>query len=161
MLNSMIKCPCNLEIYANCCEPYHTGKSLPQTPAALMRSRYSAYALANIEYIKQTMTGKPLKEFNEKEAKAWATSVTWQGLEVKEEKIINSNLGYVEFIAQFSTANKLQTLHEVSEFHRIEGRWFYVGGTYPKPKKKILQPISRNGPCPCGSEKKYKNCHGK
>ena len=26
---------------------------------------------------------------------------------------------------------------------------------------KIDEPISRNAPCPCGSGKKYKHCHGK
>ena len=34
------------------------------------------------------------------------------------------------------------------------------GSTKPKPVKK-KQDIGRNDPCPCGSGKKYKNCHGK
>ncbi|HLI52061.1 MAG TPA: preprotein translocase subunit SecA [Thermomicrobiaceae bacterium] len=28
------------------------------------------------------------------------------------------------------------------------------------PKKRVSQKIGRNDPCPCGSGKKYKNCHG-
>jgi preprotein translocase subunit SecA len=32
----------------------------------------------------------------------------------------------------------------------------------PKPEPVVAQPhIGRNDPCPCGSGKKYKNCHGK
>ncbi|MGE6204075.1 preprotein translocase subunit SecA [Guptibacillus hwajinpoensis] len=34
------------------------------------------------------------------------------------------------------------------------------GSSKPKPVKK-KQDIGRNDPCPCGSGKKYKNCHGK
>ena len=31
----------------------------------------------------------------------------------------------------------------------------------PSAKFSVEQPISRNAPCPCGSGKKYKHCHGK
>ncbi|WP_424150008.1 SEC-C metal-binding domain-containing protein, partial [Selenomonas noxia] len=30
-----------------------------------------------------------------------------------------------------------------------------------KPKKEDGKKVGRNDPCPCGSGKKYKNCHGK
>jgi preprotein translocase subunit SecA len=26
---------------------------------------------------------------------------------------------------------------------------------------KVIEKVGRNDPCPCGSGKKYKNCHGK
>ena len=29
-----------------------------------------------------------------------------------------------------------------------------------RPKKRPAQKVGRNDPCPCGSGKKYKNCHG-
>jgi preprotein translocase subunit SecA len=32
----------------------------------------------------------------------------------------------------------------------------------PKPQPVVAQPhVGRNDPCPCGSGKKYKNCHGR
>ncbi len=35
------------------------------------------------------------------------------------------------------------------------------GGDGPKaPKKREMGKVGRNDPCPCGSGKKYKNCHG-
>jgi SEC-C motif domain protein len=47
-------CPCCSELdYSDCCKPYHTGTAAP-TALALMRSRYSAYALGLIDYIIQT-----------------------------------------------------------------------------------------------------------
>jgi preprotein translocase subunit SecA len=37
-----------------------------------------------------------------------------------------------------------------------------AGGEKPKPIiKKASEKVGRNDPCPCGSGKKYKNCHGK
>ena len=37
-----------------------------------------------------------------------------------------------------------------------------AGGEKPKPiVKKASEKVGRNDPCPCGSGKKYKNCHGK
>jgi len=37
----------------------------------------------------------------------------------------------------------------------------FVNNTYLTPFKKEQPDIGRNAPCPCGSGKKYKNCHGK
>jgi preprotein translocase subunit SecA len=35
------------------------------------------------------------------------------------------------------------------------------GDDTPKqPKKREITKVGRNNPCPCGSGKKYKNCHG-
>jgi hypothetical protein len=33
-----------------------------------------------------------------------------------------------------------------------------IGGNYPRPPDK---PLGRNSPCWCGSEQKYKRCHGR
>ena len=31
---------------------------------------------------------------------------------------------------------------------------------YPMPDGDVMAPASRNAPCPCGSGRKYKHCHG-
>ena len=31
----------------------------------------------------------------------------------------------------------------------------------PQPFQRHMQKVGRNDPCPCGSGKKYKHCHGK
>ena len=31
---------------------------------------------------------------------------------------------------------------------------------YPTPDGEVIAPASRNAPCPCGSGRKYKHCHG-
>ena len=35
------------------------------------------------------------------------------------------------------------------------------GETAPSAPKKVVPKVGRNDPCPCGSGKKYKNCHGR
>ncbi|MFC3909114.1 YchJ family protein [Legionella dresdenensis] len=153
----MTVCPCNSTLdYLACCGLYHRQQGIAPTPEALMRSRYSAYSMANIEYIKQTMSGKPLQGFNDVEAARWASSVVWLGLEVVQAYQDNDTTGRVEFIARYLENDTVKSIHEVSDFQGINGRWYYVGGAHvQEPSMKI----ARNMPCPCGSMKKFKNCH--
>ena len=50
-----MRCPCRkkreTETYAECCEPYHMGQKAAPTAEALMRSRYSAFALKDATYL--------------------------------------------------------------------------------------------------------------
>ena len=136
---------------------YLVGKAIPKTPEALMRSRYTAYSTANIDYIKKTMQGKPLVGFNEAEAKRWAMSVQWMGLTVIEthQDDVDENTGFVEFIVRYLDKGGIKTIHEISRFQYINGCWFYVDGE--QPTKPSYKQTSRNALCPCGSQKKFKN----
>ena len=40
--------------YETCCEPLHRRKQLANTAEQLMRSRYSAFALAEVDYLMAT-----------------------------------------------------------------------------------------------------------
>lgn len=45
-------CPCGAGTdYAACCGPLHRGEALAQTAEQLMRSRYSAFAVGDAEYL--------------------------------------------------------------------------------------------------------------
>ncbi len=145
-------CPCSSgKNFADCCEPFIRGDSLPETPEKLMRSRYTAYSLANMDYIARTMQGVPLENFDKENAEKWAKSVEWQKL-----KVLNASVepphGFVEFMVYYSDNGKNQILHEKSEFLLVNDRWYYVDGETPK--------IGRNDLCPCGSQKKFKKCCG-
>lgn len=156
----MVQCPCDSQKdYASCCEPYLRGKQNPATPEALMRSRYTAYTMANIDYIKQTMRGRALVGFQDMDATRWAKRVRWIRLNVVNSAIENSKTGYVEFEASFVDGSRLKSIHEKSEFICEEGRWYYVDGTH-LPTSQSAQMVSRNMTCPCGSQRKFKNCHG-
>jgi SEC-C motif domain protein len=155
----MSLCPCGTEkMYQVCCEPYITHQKIPASPEALMRSRYTAYTLADVAYIKQTMQGHALFGFDEASAARWAKRVAWLDLHVINTPTPSDITGHVEFRARFIEDGCLHTLHEVSEFLHEAGRWFYVDGEQvPKAPEKL----ARNSMCPCKSGKKYKQCHGK
>ncbi|MHC9511048.1 YchJ family protein [Kangiella sp. M94] len=153
-------CPChikektNLLAYGDCCEPFHLGKTLPESPEQLMRSRYSAYFLGLGQYIFDThhrgYRGNASVEDFEQSAK----STHWCGLEVVRAEQ-EGDSGVVEFKAYFLDKDKLHCLHEASNFVREDGRWLYTDGEF-KPKQVVK--VSRNDPCPCGSGKKAKKC---
>lgn len=152
-------CPCgSLYPYVQCCSTYLNEQATPATPEALMRSRYTAYSQANITYIQKTMQGKAAVGFDAESAKHWASSVHWLGLKVLKATPhpTERSIGYVEFQAKYLNKDTLHTMHEISEFQNVDGVWFYVDGQQiPIPKQRI----GRNAPCPCGSERKFKNCH--
>jgi SEC-C motif-containing protein len=158
----MALCPCGSSIdFDQCCARFITAAELPQTPEQLMRSRYTAYTQANIDYIVKTMKAPANIDFDPVEAKSWAKDVKWLGLEVANTSQ-NGNEGTVEFIAQYSHAQKKYVLHEISEFRCEDKQWYYIDGNGPqsKPIVHITKKIARNDPCSCGSKKKYKKCCG-
>lgn len=148
-----MQCPCQSQKpYAQCCEPFILGNARPQTPEELMRSRYTAYTQANIDYIADTMRGQAAQGLDFEATKQWALKVKWLGLEVINAPKAQAARGFVEFIVHYEEDGAVRKMHEVSEFARIGGgtRWYYINGKQPT--------IERNAQCPCGSGKKYKKC---
>lgn len=94
-----------------------------------MRSRFSAYALGGYgEYLLSTWF--PATAGGLTAAQLSARSVDWQRLEVIARSQ-RGNEGMVEFRAwyrQLPGGEGLAVMHEISEFKRVGGRWFYVGG---------------------------------
>lgn len=149
----MPKCPCQSgKDFAQCCQPYLSGASVPRTPEALMRSRYCAYTQADVDYIARTMQGKAARGFVKNDAKQWAQAVTWLGLNViNHYQGSTAEQGFVEFAARFKNDHGVHFAHEISEFSYHDGQWFYIDGEQQKPP-------SRNSACLCGSGKKLKRC---
>ena len=158
-------CPCaSGKTYGQCCGPFIAGTAQPPTAEALMRSRYTAYAVNDVDYVQRTDDPASREKFDRAAAEAWATKSEWLGLEVVETIAggVDDQQGVVEFIARFALAGKAQAHRERSTFRRHEGRWCYVDGVTPaqKPFVKATTEPGRNDPCHCGSGKKFKKCHG-
>lgn len=126
----MTRCPCDSGLaFDSCCEPYILGHAIAPTPEALMRSRYSAYTLANVNYIKATMRDNALQYFNISDAQHWAERIQWRGLSILNAPDPDPpHTGFVEFIARYKDNGRAQRIHEVSEFKRFDGHWYYVDG---------------------------------
>jgi SEC-C motif-containing protein len=125
-------CPCaSQKLFSVCCGPFLNGAEIPSHPEQLMRSRYTAYFLTDLKYIQKTMQGKALLNFNLKEALVHAKQCRWISLNVLNSSVEdNKKVGTVEFMAEYRSYGKITTMHEKSEFHFIEGKWFYVSGVF-------------------------------
>ncbi|MFT3709960.1 MAG: YchJ family metal-binding protein [Archangium sp.] len=144
-----MKCPCGAGEYETCCGPRHDGSKPAETAEALMRSRYSAFARADVAYLQKTQS-KPADETWE-QTRQWATSVAWVGLTIHE-----ALENVVEFTAQYLEGGEVTALRERSSFtQNAEGRWIYDSGKPTVTRTKV----ERNQPCPCGSGRKFKQCH--
>ncbi len=121
------------ESYQACCQPYHQG-GLPPTPEALMRSRYSAYAMGNVRYIIDTT--HPASPYYQKNKSAWTKSLktytdktTFIGLQVQDAHIEqDGKTGFVTFTAILLQDGKNASFTEKSRFLLVNQRWLYVDG---------------------------------
>lgn len=167
----MSVCPCrsmdqNKLKYEECCGPFVEGKKKATTAVALMRSRYSAYAVKNITYVEKTQVTEEKDNFDKEEALKWADSSEWLGLEIAKtaKGEANDNTGTVEFIAHYKDKASGTELrhHETALFQKKDGEWKFREGQIhgAAPVRRLEPKIGRNDPCSCGSGKKYKKCCG-
>ena len=128
---NMTDCPCGSKKSVDvCCQKFISGNALPDTPEELMRSRYTAYTLCDINYIEKTMLAPANNQFDAEATKQWSQQVNWLKLEVLNSSI-QEDKGTVEFCAHFMFENKKHLMHEISEFIKKDGKWYYVNGIAP------------------------------
>jgi SEC-C motif-containing protein len=109
-----------------CCNLYICGIQQAPTALELMRSRYSAYATHQADYLLATTHISERKQYSREEILHWATANTWKKLE-----IISATENTVEFKAYFIDANNVNQVHyEFSTFKQENGSWFYVDGKF-------------------------------
>ena len=155
-------CPCDSgQDYQACCGRFHSRSDQPLTAEALMRSRYAAYALRKIDYLVATHDPERRSEFDPLSAGKWAADADWKRLDILSTRAGGAadETGKVEFTAWYEMQGELTCHHEISDFRRLDGSWVYVDGT-GKPPEQVMADYGRNEPCPCGSGKKFKKCHG-
>ena len=141
-------CLCGNETeFSKCCEPLISKKQKAKTPEALMRSRYSAYVLANGPYLVYSCAKENRYADDIALIEEFSNSVEWLKLDVLEA-VENQ----VEFKAYYKDTEGIKILHERSNFIQEDGEWKYSDGELFNTK------VERNESCPCGSGKKYKKC---
>ncbi|WP_299436268.1 YchJ family metal-binding protein [uncultured Aquimarina sp.] len=126
----MSKCYCGRQkAYDLCCGSIHKDSTIAFTAEDLMRSRYSAFVLANGDYLMKShhSSTRPLKE--KKSIVKWAKSVKWVKLEVLHttKGSISDEDGAVEFKAFYFENGTLEVIHENSAFVKENGSWVYLG----------------------------------
>ena len=132
----MILCPClSGKEYDTCCGAIISGRQTAPTAEALMRSRYSAFVKSEISHLKDSLHPDSRSDFDPVSTKDWADNSEWLGL-----KIINTSgggendqEGTVEFLTLFRIENVAYEHHELGEFKRLNGIWYYVDGKVITP----------------------------
>ena len=158
-------CPCGSNIaYDECCRPLIQGERQAETAEQLMRSRYSAYVMKEIGYLRGSLHPDHRSDFNEKSTRAWAENADWHKLDILKTAGggPEDTEGKVEFMAVFTEKGALKEHHELSTFRKEAGTWYLVSGETLPPKQVVraTPKTGRNEPCPCGSGKKFKKCCG-
>ena len=152
----MTSCPCGSgRGYDDCCGPVLAGGA-PASPEALMRSRYTAFTRADLDYLETTLAPEAKEDYDRAETEAWVKEAKWDGLEIRA-----AEGDQVEFVARYKMRGKIFAHHELASFRQNEGRWVYVDGVMnPRPAQRSVEKVGRNDPCTCGSGKKFKKCCG-
>lgn len=159
-MNSNEPCPCNSgSHHSSCCGPLISGRGIAITAEALMRSRYTAYVVKNVDYLLKTWhpSTKP-SNIN------LGTIPEWHGLHIVSTGAGDEAdiYGTVEFKATSLSDGKILLLHEKSRFVKEHNQWLYVDGDIKddiSPDAGV-EKVGRNEPCSCGSGKKFKKCCG-
>ncbi|MDO6595955.1 YchJ family metal-binding protein [Oceanihabitans sp. 2_MG-2023] len=125
-----MKCYCgNNKTYQACCEVFHLNQGKTETAEQLMRSRYSAFVLANGDYLMQShhVSTRPTAE--KKAIVTWAKSVEWIKLEIQEtiKGLLDDTEGTVIFNAYFYENGNVEVIHEKSAFIKEKNKWYYLG----------------------------------
>lgn len=126
-------CPCGSGIgYPNCCGRFIDEGELPGTPAEFMCSRYTAYAVGEVDYVIGT-TDSEGSAWHPDEA-AWREDIRefgrrcdFLGVSVLSEEV-DGDVATVRFRAQLRRGREDASFEETSRFVRRDGRWLYSSG---------------------------------
>ncbi len=157
-------CPCGSgKPYGDCCEPIITGSRPARTAEQLMRARYSAHVVAQMDFVFESTHPAHRKGYDHQGAREWAEKSEWLGLEIISIQAggEDDETGEVEFIARYHDKSGNHDHHERAMFKRKDGIWLFTDGVRVRPRPITVEKIGRNDPCKCGSGLKYKKCCGK
>ncbi|WP_311932143.1 YchJ family metal-binding protein [Microbispora sp. H11081] len=116
-------CPCGRQaVYGECCGRYHAGRVAP-TAEALMRSRFSAFAIEDEAYLLRTWhpSTRPVRVDFER-------GMRWTGLEIEEVtggSPVHTD-GTVTFRARYAYRGQPGEMRERSRFVRHANAWVYL-----------------------------------
>lgn len=126
-------CPCqppsNTSLsYEECCGKYHKSGCHAPTAEALMRSRYTAYAMGNAQYLFRTWHASTRPSLQSLKASEPQTLIALKILSTQEGGI-NDKKGMVEFISSRFSASlmgEIEQHKEKSLFSRVKNHWVYI-----------------------------------
>ena len=111
--------------YEICCEPLHNGQRVASSPHALMRSRFSAFALQKAQYIHDTYAQEEREHHSVESIRRSLMGRIWTRLEITNSFVESPTLGWVDFVAYCTVMGKEYALREKSAFRKEKEGWCY------------------------------------
>ncbi len=144
-------CPCGSGLdYSLCCQPYLRGERVAERASQLMRSRYTAFVVHDVDWlIASWHTSCQAAQMRESITAGFANT-HWLGLTIFDESPEKDGESFVSFVARYEENGVPGAIIERSRFLKEQGQWYYIDGVRPT--------FGRNDLCPCGSGKKFKKC---
>lgn len=124
VVDDAARCPClSGESFGACCARLHRGEAEANTAEQLMRSRYSAFAVGDEDYLLRSWhSGTRPTELE------LDPDLRWYRLDIESTSrggMLDTD-GMVEFTAYYRDIEGRGSQHENSSFTRENGRWVYV-----------------------------------
>lgn len=120
------RCPCTSGLaFVDCCGPIVGGDRVAPTASALMRSRFTAFAIGDRDHLLRTWHARTRPDELELD-----DSIAWYRLDV-ESAVAGGPFdteGQVGFSAYYRVDGRRARLSELSRFVREGGQWYYVDG---------------------------------
>ena len=145
-------CPCHSgKRFAECCGPILKGARNAATPEELMRSRYAAFVLGEVDYLAKTLCAD---HPDNKEDAAATYRQAREGLRYLDLCIMHTfaegDVGEVLFYARIFERGVDRSFVELSGFVREDGEWRYASGMMvktedlpPDPRKMTRAEVMR------------------
>jgi SEC-C motif-containing protein len=161
-----VPCVCGIgESTETHCLPIIKGETSAETAEALMRARYAAYALGEVDFVLDSHTPEAGRDVDRASTEAWSKKSTWLGLEVTKTDAggPKDDTGTVEFVACYKIKNVTVEHRERARFEKRGDKWLFADSQQlaGPPVKHEGPRVGRNDPCTCGSGRKFKKCCGK
>jgi SEC-C motif-containing protein len=117
-------CPCGGNDYDRCCGPLHRGERRAGTAEQLMRSRYSAFARGEVDYLLQTHD----QSESRRALRQACRQTQWLGLSILA--VDGGGADDLEGTVRFEARHREGVLVETSLFQRrggaLAGEWLYI-----------------------------------
>ncbi|MFR9728386.1 YchJ family protein [Saccharopolyspora sp. MS10] len=127
-MSTSSRCPCGTgETFGECCGPLHVGERRAATAEQLMRSRFSAFAVGDVDHLLRTWhpSTRPVELELDPEQR-------WTRLEILERTGGGpfDTAGTVRFRAHHRIRGRAGSITERSRFERDGASWSYVDGDH-------------------------------
>lgn len=127
------ECPCGGGAYAVCCAPFHAGAEPPDAER-LMRSRYSAFVLGDLDHLWRTL--HPDHDDRARDRDEWARELSGglKSLRYRRLRILDSaepdedGVAKVLFHVTLSAGRRAASFAELSYFAHDGDGWRYLVG---------------------------------